>query len=840
MVTKNKVIMYSPSFNGNPMHSPSMMTSTVSQKRLFSPDHQAWPPSSPMQQQQQQQRQDFNANSGHLPEERDNALRPSQVGTTIQSHLSPRNRQYGLSALGGGFNSSLNAGQLQGVWNAFETVISELGKELQDCLSNKAIFESCIVQEQSIHQGRRMTASEKSEEAEMRKLKYENALNITLNRQKGLFANAISSAQKEIQSTLDRKVAEMEMRFVRQHADMERSYGKQSSEREDYFSRSKDDFHREIRRLKNECDQADSTVQRLQNDMAIQRQALTQSLHDAEKGREAAVTELKSTLETLKSTCSSAQETEKRLRIAERDLSELQLESDRASEAWSMENERANLLQKTLDAEVETTRILRSAQEEMKQVIGIEQERSDLLQRKLDEESLSKQEISQALQQAIDENSELREQAEQVSKLQNALSETIKSLRMSKEELCELSEEFDTCQESLERASEMNSMLVSKVSTLESQVEDQLLDLEAARMSEADVEKTVDDLTTKLTDTEALLQKSLQQIEEFNEKKHSDQMEALKQATTLNDKLKEVNASLGKERDGLKSSLKKLREEYNNERSQIASALEGFDEEMASAEAKLRSAQKELEEEKEKVARLELPLEEATKALEDEVTTLKADAESTRVKFEKEASVYNEAIKMLQKQVDILQGLVDAGCDKCSSRNDGEATSNIKAEVYDSKLVAELEEILKQRDNQIIDLKEKCFKREESIVALEKLCAKARNDLLNLRSQKRDLEAAVKRYTSINAIAQCDDGTVQAADDLFGPIIDAAPSLNDIDDLIDQGEKEFNAIMTHVEKACGEYGVECTLNEQNHTVSGGRQGHGQQKNHNDIVSTSSW
>ena len=82
-------IMYSPSFNGNPMHSPSMMTSTVSQKRLFSPDHQAWPPSSPMQQQQQQQRQDFNANSGHLPEERDNALRPSQVGTTIQSHLSP-------------------------------------------------------------------------------------------------------------------------------------------------------------------------------------------------------------------------------------------------------------------------------------------------------------------------------------------------------------------------------------------------------------------------------------------------------------------------------------------------------------------------------------------------------------------------------------------------------------------------------------------------------------------------------------------------------------------------------------------------------------------------------
>lgn len=835
--------MYSPSFNGNPMHSPSMMTSTVSQKRLFSPDHQAWPPSSPMQQ-QQQQRQDFNANSGHLPEERDNTLRPSQVGTTIQSHLSPRNRQYGLSALGGGFNSSLNAGQLQGVWNAFETITSELGKELQDCLSNKAIFESCIVQEQSIHQGRRMTASEKSEEAEMRKLKYENALNITLNRQKGLFANAISSAQKEIQSTLDRKVAEMEMRFVRQHADMERSYGKQSSEREDYFSRSKDDFHREIRRLKNECDQADSTVQRLQNDMAIQRQALTQSLHDAEKGREAAVTELKSTLETLKSTCSSAQETEKQLRIAERDLSELQtqhrLESDRASEAWSMENERANLLQQTLDAEVETIRILRSAQEEMKQVIGIEQERSDLLQRKLDEESLSKQEISQALQQANDENSELREQAEQVSKLQNALSETIKSLRMSKEELCELSEEFDTCQESLERASEMNSMLVSKVSTLESQVEDQLLDLEAARMSEADVEKTVDDLTAKLTDTEASLKKSLQQIEEFNEKKHSDQMEALKQATTLNEKLKEVNASLGKERDGLKSSLKKLREEYNNERSQIASALEGFDEEMASAEAKLRSAQKELEEEKEKVARLELPLEEATKALEDEVTTLKADAESTRVKFEKEASVYNEAIKMLQKQVDILQGLVDAGCDKCSSRNDGVATSNIKAEVYDSKLVAELEEILKQRDNQIIDLKEKCFKREESIVALEKLCAKARNDLLNLRSQKRDLEAAVKRYTSINAIAQCDDGTAQAADDLFGPIIDAAPSLNDIDDLIDQGEKEFNAIMTHVDKACGEYGVECTLNEQDHTVSGGRQGHGEQKNHNDIVSTSSW
>ena len=823
--------MFSSTFNGSPMHSPSMMTS-MNQKRFFDQDHHALAPSSPMH---QQQRQDYNiyggaqGRNGHFTEERDTSLTfPSRVGTTMQSHLSPRNRQHAMTNP----YPHGDAGQLQGVWNVFDSVTSELGKELHDCLSNKAIFEACVVQEQSHHQGKRMTATEKNEEARLRKTKYEDALNITINRQKGLFSNAVLASKQEIQNTMDRRVAEIELRFGRQHADVERSYAKRMSDREDYFAREMqtkaEDFNREIRRLQNECDQADSAFQKLQNDMSIQRQTLTQSLHAAEQGREAAVTELTSTLETLKSTCASAQKMELKFEEVERDLSELQtkyqLESDRATEAWSMENERSNLLQQTLDAEVETNQILRSAEEEMKQVVSIEQERSDLLQHKLDEETRSRQEIVQSLQQANLENSEARRQVAEVSKLQNALSDTIKSLRVSKQEFDQLSEEFDTCQESLERASEMNSMLVGKVSALESQVEDQMLDLQAARMSEADVEASLEKSVKKVDDlTKSSLQKSLQ----------------MKELDENDEKLKQANSSLEKERDGLKASMKKLQQEYNNERNLIASALEGFDEEMAGAETRLLSAQKELEEEQAKVKRLELPLEEATKEMEDEIMMLKDEKESVRAKFEKEASVYNEAIKMLQKQVDLLQGLVDTGCETCS-RNDEAVTQHTKDEV-----VKELEAMLKEKDNQIVHLKEKCVNREESMVALEKLCVKARNDLMNIRHEKKNLEVAVQRYTNMNAIAQCDDGTSKAVDELFGPIIDAAPSMNDIDDIIEN--LKFHNIMTYVENqigngvaSCGEYGVECTLNEQDRRPMNSRhqdRGRGQDDG---VLLTNSW
>eukprot|EP00984_Skeletonema_dohrnii_P036918 scaffold38443_cov150-Skeletonema_dohrnii-CCMP3373.AAC.1 len=650
----------------------------MNQKRFFDQDRNALTPSSPMH---QQQRQDYNiyggaqGRNGHLHEERDTSLTlPSRFGTSMQSHLSPRNRQHCFSPSNNPYPHG-DIGQLQGVWNAFDSVASELGKELQDCLSNKAIFEACVVQEQSHHQGKRMTTQEKNEEASIRKTKYENDLNNALNRQRGMFSNAVMAAQKEIQNSIDRRVEEHRLHFSRQLADMERSYEHRISEREAYFARQLEtkaaDSNREIKRLQNECDHADSTFQKLQHDMSIQRQTLTQSLHAAEKGREAAVAELTSTLETLKSTCASAQNSEMKLQEVEKDLAELQvqyqLESDRATEAWSMENERANLLQQSLDAEVETNQFLRSAQEEMKQVIGIEQEHRDVLEAKKQEIEHSLQDTCQNLERANQENSELREQVAEVPRLQDALSETIKSLRESKQEFEKLSEE-------LQRASEMKSMLEGKVSALESQVGDQMLDLQAARMSEADVEASLEECMKKVedqmldlqaarmseADVEASLEEcmkkvdelvgKLQEMQEVNETEHSRHVEALEQVNAENEKLQELNSSLGKERDELVASVKKLQEECNKERNQVASALEGFDEEMASAEIKLRSTQKELEEEKAKVKLLEVPLEEATKKMEDEITLLKEENDLARVKFEKEASVYNEAIKMLQKQ----------------------------------------------------------------------------------------------------------------------------------------------------------------------------------------------
>eukprot|EP00986_Skeletonema_menzelii_P008469 scaffold3573_cov153-Skeletonema_menzelii.AAC.7 len=821
--------MFSTPFKGSPMHSPSMMPS-MNQKRFFDQDHHGLTSSSPMH---QQQRQDYDiyggahGRNGHLTEERDTSLAfPSRFGTTIQSHLSPRNRQHGFSPSNNPYSHHGDIGQLQGVWNAFESVISALEKELQDCLSNKAIFEACVVQEQSHHEGKRMTTAEKNEEARIRKTKYENTLDVAMNRYKGTFSNAVMAAQKEIQASIERNLEEHRHHFSRQLADMERSYANRISERESYFARQLDtkaaDCDREVRRMQNECDQSDSAFQKLQNDMSIQKQTLTQSLHAAEEGREAAVTELAATLETLKSTCASAQESEVKLQEVERDLAELQL---------------------TLEAEVETNQILRSAQEEMKQAVGVEQERSHLLQQEKQQMEHSLQDTCQTLEQANQEISVLREQVAEVPKLQDALSETIKSLRESKQEYEKLSQEFDSCKENLDHTSEINSMLAGKVSALESQVEDQMLDLEAARMSETDVEASLEECMKKIkdqmldleaarmseADVEAsleeslkkideltLLQKNLQDTQELNAKKFSEQMEALKQATAENEKLQQLNSSLRKERDGLKASMKKLQDECNEERNKIAIALSGFDEEMASAEANLRSTRKELEEEKAKVKVLRLPLEEATKKMEDEIALLKEENESDKAKFEKEASVYNEAIKMLQKQCDLLQGLVDNGCEKCS-RNE------LTNEAHESGSSTEWEEVLKERDDEILQLKEKCVKREEFMATLEKLCAKARHDLVTLRKEKKDLEVAIQRYTNVHDIARCDDGTSKAVDELFGPIIDKAPSMNDIDNVINKGEKEFKNIITYVEDqigagvaSCGDYGVECTLDEQDH------------------------
>ncbi len=787
---------------------------SMNQKRFFD---QALTPSSPMHQ-QQQQRQDYDiyggaqGRNGHLTEERDTSY--PRFGTTMQSHLSPRNRQHGFSPSSSPYPHG-DIGQLQGVWNAFESVTSALEKELQDCISNKAIFEACVLQEQSHHEGKRMTTAEKNEEARLRKTKYENTLDIAMNRYKGTFSNAVMNAQKEINASMERKLEEHRHHFNRQIADMERSFTSRISERESYFARQLDtkeaDFNREVRRIQNECDNSDSAYQKLQNDMSIQKETLTQSLHAAEEGREAAVTELAATLETLKSTCASAQHSEVRLQEVERDLAELQL---------------------TLEAEMETNQILRSAQEEMKQAISVEQERSHMLQQR-------NQEMEE---QANQEINDLRVKVAEVPRLQDALSETIKSLRESKQEYEELSHEFECCKDNLEQTSEMNSMLAGKVSALESQVEDQALDLEAARMSEAEVEASLEECMKKImdqtvdleaarmseADVEAsleesrkkideltLLHESLQEKQELSEKKHSDEIDALKEATAENEKLQQLNSSLEKERDTLKANMKKLQDECSDERSKVAIALEGFDEEMASAEANLRSTKKELEEEKAKVKLLGTPLEEATKKMEDEITLLKEENESDRIKFEKEASVYNEAIKMLQKQVDLLQGLVDAGCEKCS-RN--ELTNN---EAYESESMAELEQMLKERDDEILELKEKCIKREEFMATLEKLCSKARNDLITLRKEKKDLEATIQRYSNVHDIAKCDDGTSQAVDDLLGPIIDKAPSMRDIDNVIDKGEKEFKNIITYVEDqigagvaSCGDYGVECTLNEQ--------------------------
>jgi len=54
-----------------------------------------------------------------------------------------------------------NVTALRSLWKVFDAAVNELGNELNDLLSNKAIFEACVVQENMHRNGEKMAEMQK-------------------------------------------------------------------------------------------------------------------------------------------------------------------------------------------------------------------------------------------------------------------------------------------------------------------------------------------------------------------------------------------------------------------------------------------------------------------------------------------------------------------------------------------------------------------------------------------------------------------------------------------------------------------------------------------------------
>ena len=277
---------------------------------------------------------------------------------------------------------------------------------------------------------------------------------------------------------------------------------------------------------------------------------------------------------------------------------------------------------------------------------------------------------------------------EQVQVSQSSASECL--------ELKRVCQEFNTKMNNL---SEINSLLEFKVERLEAKVLDQVIDLEAARMSEAEVEKSLaecehnrlelDELTQHL---DAELRKTLNECEKINELFEEVSNEKREMAAVLEEQKREIEAM----------KLKSAEDEHacNEERTEITGLLAGFDAEMSIAEEKLKSVlqsnadleseiaslkahlesereasnmklensqivietlqdevQKRLQAFKEKEETLKKNMQDEINNIEDQFVRINDECNARLSKYEADIGVYEEAIQMLRNQVYLLQKL---------------------------------------------------------------------------------------------------------------------------------------------------------------------------------------
>lgn len=213
------------------------------------------------------------------------------------------------------------------------------------------------------------------------------------------------------------------------------------------------------------------------------------------------------------------------------------------------------------------------------------------------------------------------------------LEERVGALHASESECAQLSSEFQVCTDRLDKTSEMSLLLEAKVDRLEAKVNDQIMDLEAARLSEAEVERSLtetvqakEDLETDLRHAKREMQQRVEAIESrlrhtINEmqtvteqlteecrqkgQKVAELEEAENELSELRklksglefkrdelsnecNKLQKWNIGLESETAALKEKLGNVEKDYSEDRDKIASALAGFDEEMTKAGAMMK------------------------------------------------------------------------------------------------------------------------------------------------------------------------------------------------------------------------------------------------------------
>ena len=283
--------------------------------------------------------------------------------------------------------------------------------------------------------------------------------------------------------------------------------------------------------------------------------------------------------------------------------------------------------------------------------------------------------------------------------LQKDFEEQVQVSQSSASECLELKR---VCQEfniKMNNLSEINSLLEFKVERLEAKVLDQVIDLEAARMSEAEVEKSLaecehnrlelDELTQHL---DAELRKTLNECEKINELFEEVSNEKREMAAVLEEQIREIEAM----------KLKSAEDEHacNEERTEITGLLAGFDAEMSIAEEKLKSVlqsnadleseiaslkahlesereasnmklensqivietlqdevQKRLQAFKEKEETLKKNMRDEINNIEDQFVRINDECNARLSKYEADIGVYEEAIQMLRNQVYLLQKL---------------------------------------------------------------------------------------------------------------------------------------------------------------------------------------
>jgi len=283
--------------------------------------------------------------------------------------------------------------------------------------------------------------------------------------------------------------------------------------------------------------------------------------------------------------------------------------------------------------------------------------------------------------------------------LQKDFEEQVQVSQASASECLELK---SVCQEfniKMNNLSEINSLLEFKVERLEAKVLDQVIDLEAARMSEAEVEKSLAECEHNRLELDKLaqhldaeLRKTLNECEKINELLVDVSNEKGEMAAALEEQIREIEAM----------KLKSAEDEHacNEERTEITGLLAGFDAEMSIAEEKLNSVlqtnahlesevaslnahlesereaakmklenaqivietlqnevQKRLQAFNEKEETLKKNMQDEINHMEDQFVRTNDECHAQLLKNEADIGVYEEAIQMLRNQVYLLQKL---------------------------------------------------------------------------------------------------------------------------------------------------------------------------------------